>query len=327
MGGAAVTLFDARDDDERFSRGIAMDHQLNAASRTLTTLQLEADTATINLKNAQASDHDPRLLIGDFIARVKRFFEMLVQESQYFESQMVGEFAASFAQIDLASKSPTRSLQPVLLTMKRIGRWAEEESTVSNAMRRSFTGVYQEAHAVYNQIAALENRMETELIRGDVAALAGQASTASLSADFSSYADSEFKQANWFRGLAIALMVGVVAYTAWFTVHLGEFEWSSQLFKLLIAIPGLLLAWYLGSEARNHRDNGRRAREWQIRLNTIRTYTAELPEEQRYQIRTEMGLAIFKEPGSIGMPDNAIEASRKMMTELTDLVKAVRAGE
>lgn len=122
-------------------------------------------------------------------------------------------------------------------------------------------------------------------------------------------------------------MVGVVAYTVWFTAHLGDFEWSSQLFKLLIAIPGLLLAWYLGSEARNHRDNGRRAREWQIRLNTIRTYTAELPEEQRYHIRTEMGLAVFKEPSSIGMPDSAIEASRKMMTELTDLVKAVRGGE
>lgn len=318
---------DAMTDEERRSAGMGMHNTLRAVSRDLDRLELETQTALNNLKNSRVSDHDPRMLLGDFVRYIRQFFADMSASNERFDASDVGALGRAFVRIDLTSKSPTATVQPVLMEMRRISDWAENESMLPNATRHNFRDIYQAAHGVYNQIASLETRMENELIRGEVAALAGQASTASLSADFSSYADSEFKQANWFRGLAIALMVGVVGYTSWFTVHLAEFEWSSQLFKLLIAVPGLLLAWYLGSEARNHRDNGRRAREWQIRLNTIRTYTAELPEEQRYQIRTEMGLAIFKEPASIGMPDNAIQASRKMMTELTDLVKAVRAGE
>lgn len=159
-----MTEFDATNDEERRSRGMAMDHQLNDVGRALVTLELEIETAINNLKKARVSDHDPRLLVGDFVAYVRQFFDDMAQQHQYFEPSMVGELAGGFMRVDLSSKSPTNGLQPLLLAMKRIGTWAEEESTISNAMRRSFTGIYQQAHALYNQIASLETRMENELI-------------------------------------------------------------------------------------------------------------------------------------------------------------------
>jgi hypothetical protein len=174
------------------------------------------------------------------------------------------------------------------------------------------------------RLQTIEIRGSADVVLSDLKQVAAEASEVSLSTDFAQYAASEYKQADIFRYLTIGTLVAAFGFTAWLAFTESEFSWTHVILKVLLDVPILAAAYYFSSESRDHRTNGRRAREWQVRLNTIRAYTAELPDEPRIRIRTEMGLAVFREPPMLGLPDSLADVNSKLVAQVVDVIKATK---
>ena len=172
----------------------------------------------------------------------------------------------------------------------------------------------QSAEAQYDVAIA---RSDIEIARDEVKAIAA---TANLSADFETAAADERANADRFRIGAIGVaLFAIVTSIAVYLID-KDASWQNHAIKGVLFWPLYGIAIYLSIEARDHRLYARRAREWQVRLNTVRSYTDELPLEERVRIRTEFGLVVFKEPAPLE-PGESMGDAIGYLRQLADILR------
>jgi hypothetical protein len=132
---------------------------------------------------------------------------------------------------------------------------------------------------------------------------AGKASESSLAAEFEALRKRQENIAWWFRGGAIALyavtIIGasVVAYA----LHDDDPLSRSALQRLAPGIATLLLALFLGQQAKEHLRVAGWAAVLVAQLKSIRAYTGELDSQDAAQLRAAFGQRVFLEsPGLAG---------------------------
>lgn len=180
------------------------------------------------------------------------------------------------------------------------------------------------AASTIDSIVAAEASSKLQSILQGAEEAAGKVSEINLSAEFKDVADKEENQANIFRGLAIAMFPIALAVAVYIVGKYSKAVWSNELIRLAIDIPILAAAFYFSAEAKDHRINARKARELQVRLATVRSYTEELPETERNQIRTALGLAVYREPASSLGAQSMSELTDGMLKRIAEIVKAAR---
>jgi hypothetical protein len=154
----------------------------------------------------------------------------------------------------------------------------------------------------------------------DAKQAAGDVGTSSLSEHFTAFAREEELRATWrqlITGLLVLLVVGLGVYGAFFQKL--PTAWSAEtLVKLTLSVPLLALAYYFAREASHHSAAAQRAREIEVRLRTVRAYTAELPDDDRIAVRAEFAKSLFTvlDWGAANAKD-----ANELGKEMTDTIK------
>jgi hypothetical protein len=141
---------------------------------------------------------------------------------------------------------------------------------------------------------AQEARDEVVEAAGHAREAAGLVGTGELAKHFTAYSTRERQTADRLRVASVAIAV-IVSGLAALSYFLGAVPLSlpQELSKAAIGLPLVALALYLGRESSRHRHHASEAASIQIRLQTVRAYTDEMPSSAKNDIRAELGRRIF----------------------------------
>ncbi|QNK82584.1 hypothetical protein [Nakamurella sp. PAMC28650] len=160
------------------------------------------------------------------------------------------------------------------------------------------------------------------------------ANEAGLDTIFRNYreiADDELKSAKYFRIAAIALFVLSVAGACWIVYSAlgkGNDSVATDLTRLTVTIPLLALALYLAHEANGHRTVARRAREFQVRLQTVGAYSEFLSDDERLAIRAEVGRSVLTGPAMLGVgTESEFANSQQIIEKFIDVASNAKPKE
>lgn len=144
---------------------------------------------------------------------------------------------------------------------------------------------------LWRRAAVASERAETA---ADAAAeSAGETAEKSLAAEFETLHDKEKGAANWFRGITIALFFSTIVFTGYIAFSEPGSPSAETARKLVLAVPVLLLAGYLGRESAQHRRTARWAGVLVAQLKSIRAYSIELAPADRDNLKLSFGRRVF----------------------------------
>lgn len=186
--------------------------------------------------------------------------------------------------------------------------------------------------SVLEAMAELRSQRLTQLVGeatevvSHVREAAGEAATHSLGEHYASFSAGQAKTADRLRILVALLLSAIsVAAATFLLFNHGIKSWPEQLTRLSITVPLLLLAYYLSRESSRHRNSSARAREVEIRMRTVRAYTAELPRKDRGEILALLGRVAFGGPLTLEKePENAV--GDEAVQVLTVALQAVQSA-
>lgn len=141
---------------------------------------------------------------------------------------------------------------------------------------------------------------------------------------FIDISQSENRQADLFRGLAVAALVVAVIVAGVLAATESNLSWGNAVTEAIIDVPLLAATYYFSSESRDHRGYARRAREWSVRFNTIVAYTSNLTTEAAALLLADFGSALYREPTLLAASATLGDAQGQLLEQIANLVKTVR---
>jgi len=126
----------------------------------------------------------------------------------------------------------------------------------------------------------------------------GEVGAARLALSFDAQFESDRRQANVFRILAIC---AIVFSAVWSLLALLELASNSTgagavVGRIVVAVSFLTLGGFFTRESWQHRNDANVWRTVQLQLNAIEAYSAPLSRETREALRFQLGLAVFSGP-------------------------------
>lgn len=169
---------------------------------------------------------------------------------------------------------------------------------------------FQIENNIHKAAAAVEQAQQAAIASREAA---GTTADITLGSYYGSIASEESASAKSFRRGAIACLVIGVAIAAWIAAVIitdHEEGVSSQLFKLAACLPVLGVAFYLSHESTSHRMVARRAKEVEVRLQTMEAFLAPLERDQKIILRVKVGESILSGPLNLsaGTDKQAVDA-------------------
>jgi hypothetical protein len=146
-------------------------------------------------------------------------------------------------------------------------------------------------------------------------------------------ADAEHKQANLFRGVALALMLAIVAGVA-LTIDAMRFEdgrWAGVLLRIGVTLALAYPAAYAARESDRHRRLARHYRRMELELSSVDTYLGSLDETKRAELKASLAERYFgrddQEPRSAVKAESELSVSSvdRLVHIIEDLVKRTGA--
>lgn len=146
--------------------------------------------------------------------------------------------------------------------------------------------------------------------------------------NYQQIANSEGKQANFWRWATIFFFAGGIVVAAatfikfWEQPFSPETAWSVAI-RLLYAIAITAPAWYTARESARHRTNSDRARQTELELASIGPFIELLPEEKKIQIRSDLTTLYFGKSVEAHAANNPLDAVavKDMAVELAKVFK------
>ncbi|HEX5872179.1 MAG TPA: hypothetical protein VFY65_17235 [Longimicrobium sp.] len=176
-----------------------------------------------------------------------------------------------------------------------------------------------EQHASETSAAVLEE-LQRHLSRAEE--IVGVVSKTALAGSYSEVAERERKDANVWRWISVASMIGIIVCAVFALVHSLSVGFSPNAFtaKIVTSFAFMILAAYAGRESARHRKSEQHARRMQLELATIDSYLLSLPDEQRHAIKAAVADRIFGQPVQGEKVSSDAEASPPPLLEYLRLV-------
>lgn len=149
-----------------------------------------------------------------------------------------------------------------------------------------------------------------------------------VTGNYQQIANSEGKQANFWRWATVFFFVGGIVVAAatfikfWAEPFTPETAWSVAI-RLLYAIAITAPAWYTARESARHRTNSDRARQTELELASIGPFIELLPEEKKIQIRSDLTPIYFGKSVKAHTANNPldVEGVKDMAVEIAKAFK------
>lgn len=146
--------------------------------------------------------------------------------------------------------------------------------------------------------------------------------------NYQQIANSEGKQANFWRWATICFFTGGIVVAAatfikfWEQPFSPETAWSVAI-RLLYAIAITAPAWYTARESARHRTNSDRARQTELELASIGPFIELLPEEKKIQILSDLTPLYFGKSVEVHTANNPLDvvAIKNMAIEFAKALK------
>jgi hypothetical protein len=141
--------------------------------------------------------------------------------------------------------------------------------------------------------------------------LVGAIGVTGVAAGYNETAQQQRRAANQWRlgTVGIAFLAAVVLSSALFIDHGRDDTWQLLTTRLVISLSFAGLAAYCGRQSAEHRREERTARARQIQLAALNPYLANMPEDERVKLKSELAVGYFT-----AIPEIA-EAEKKSGTE------------
>lgn len=149
-----------------------------------------------------------------------------------------------------------------------------------------------------------------------------------VTGNYQQIANSEGKQANFWRWATILFFAGGVIVAAatfikfWGQPFSPETAWSVAI-RLLYAIAITAPAWYTARESARHRTSSDRARQTELELASIGPFIELLPEEKKFQIRADLTSIYFGKSVDVHTANTPFDAAA-VKDMAIELVKAFK---
>lgn len=132
---------------------------------------------------------------------------------------------------------------------------------------------------------------ELEDYRDQASSLVGVIARTGMAGGYQEIADQEQRQANLWRWIALAGLVGFVGFAI--VAMVGALDNADFLAKTFVSFTFAVLAGYAGREAEKHRNREDRNRRVQLDLASLEPFMAKLPEERRHAIKIALADRMF----------------------------------
>jgi hypothetical protein len=147
-----------------------------------------------------------------------------------------------------------------------------------------------------------------------------------VAAGYNETAQQEGKVADRLRvaTIVVALAAAAVLVFALFVDHSAAGSWQQLLTRLLLSASFAGVAAYCGRESAAHRAVARDARERHLQLAALNPYLANLPEEERLRLKSELAPGYFA-PGAAGKAadGDGEQADGQLTARLLDLANTL----
>jgi hypothetical protein len=202
---------------------------------------------------------------------------------------------------------------------------SEIEATVSMLARMLDSVTRAELERLVESVAEASEQVSTA--RDDAKEAAGEVGQLSLAHHFDVYASREDNRV-WVMRTVSALLIGIAVFLGNRLLEgmAGAGFAVSEMARLLIVVPILVLAYYFIREAGHHRDAAQRAKENAVRLKTIAAFATDLNDAEKDRVRAELGKRVFGVEATVaGVSDevNAKDAA-SLLGAVTALVGVVK---
>ncbi|MFI5710975.1 hypothetical protein [Kribbella sp. NPDC051620] len=222
-------------------------------------------------------------------------------------------------EIELAINQQTSKLiRPDSVYRENPSRY-KELLRIDHEAESAATGIKQEQHLL-SQVARVDE------IVNDVEQAAGVVADSELAKAFSDHERAEAESANRFRIGAIAILMGIVAFSTYTAIEIPA-TLGSSLAHVGIAFSGLAAFAYLSRESAQHRKVARWSAMMAVQLKTLSAFSAGLSEGQRENLRSQFGQRVFSEMPTSGVdtPSNGADFSPTIQA-VVDILKSARAN-
>ena len=131
-------------------------------------------------------------------------------------------------------------------------------------------------------------------------------------------ANEERLAARLWEGLAVISMAGLVGFAvyAFFGTLNDDFKWGVFLARAFVAITFGILAGYAARQAEKHHQVERRNRRVELELASIGPFLAELPEEERNDVKKRLAARLFGNTDGTGSGGRQVDPSDELVKSL-----------
>lgn len=245
---------------------------------------------------------------------------------------------------DLAAKADAQATRLEALTEGSAKERAEAAATVAK-LEQAFAQKETERAAAFDAALAevrkdfstfdTKTRQDATLLldaleerRVEAARIVQVVGNIGATGNYQQIANSEGKQANFWRWATISFFTGGIAVAVatfvkfWGQPFSPETAWSVAI-RLLYAVAITAPAWYTARESARHRTNSDRARQTELELASIGPFIELLPEEKKIQIRTELTPLYFGKSVEAHTANNPLDAAavKDMAVEIAKALK------
>ncbi|WP_285601515.1 hypothetical protein [Kineosporia sp. NBRC 101731] len=145
------------------------------------------------------------------------------------------------------------------------------------------------------EIRLLSTLAEAKEAARDAKRAAGDSGLAGMAEYFQKFAGEERKRAFKWHAAAVVLVLAVTIFGIWeILARPDEGSWTSALHKYFIFAPLVALAFYFARQGSRHTNASSESAKIEVRLNTIRAYTAEMTPAERARLLATFGETLFR---------------------------------